>query len=59
MIAEMTIWLEQNACLSDWEGCKEQVKKYFKPMHEMCMEKYKYLYYELIFRQISQVHDPH
>merc|ERR1711915_1045814 len=37
MIAEFTIYLEQNVCIDEWEGCKEEVAKYFKPMHLMAM----------------------
>ena len=39
MIAEFTIYLEQNVCIEEWEGCKEEVAKYFAPMHLMAMEK--------------------
>ena len=40
MVAEMMIWLEQNFCINEWEGCKDGVAKYFQPMHMMAMEKY-------------------
>eukprot|EP00091_Calanus_sinicus_P012376 TRINITY_DN2793_c0_g1_i1.p1 TRINITY_DN2793_c0_g1~~TRINITY_DN2793_c0_g1_i1.p1 ORF type:complete len:189 (-),score=64.79 TRINITY_DN2793_c0_g1_i1:50-616(-) len=40
MVAEMMIWLEQNFCINEWEGCKEGVAKYFQPMHIMAMEKF-------------------
>eukprot|EP00091_Calanus_sinicus_P003068 TRINITY_DN1321_c0_g1_i1.p1 TRINITY_DN1321_c0_g1~~TRINITY_DN1321_c0_g1_i1.p1 ORF type:complete len:214 (-),score=92.24 TRINITY_DN1321_c0_g1_i1:77-670(-) len=40
MVAEYTIYLEQNFCLSDWENCKEGVKEYFPAMHNMAMEKF-------------------
>jgi len=38
MIAEFTIYLEQNMCTSD--ECKQEVAKYFAPMHMMAMEKF-------------------
>merc|ERR1711915_155099 len=40
MIAEFTIYLEQNFCQSGWEGCKEGDARYFAPMHMMAMEKF-------------------
>jgi len=40
MIAEFTIYLEQNVCIDEWEGCKAEVAKYFAPMHLMAMEKF-------------------
>eukprot|EP00092_Neocalanus_flemingeri_P072204 GFUD01088840.1.p2 GENE.GFUD01088840.1~~GFUD01088840.1.p2 ORF type:complete len:187 (-),score=51.95 GFUD01088840.1:67-627(-) len=40
MIAEMTVFLEQNACIDEWENCKEVVKEHFPPMHRMAMEKF-------------------
>merc|ERR1712226_1002398 len=33
MVAEYTIYLEQNWCLDEWEGCKEGVVAYFPGMH--------------------------
>merc|ERR1712215_108529 len=38
MIAEFTLYLEQNMCMDD--GCKQEVAKYFAPMHMMAMEKF-------------------
>merc|ERR1712189_150596 len=38
MIAEFTLYLEQNMCTSD--ECKQEVAKYFAPMHMMAMEKF-------------------
>merc|ERR1712060_61029 len=40
MIAEFTIYLEQNYCIDEWEHCKEGVVEYFPPMHAMAMEKF-------------------
>merc|ERR1711935_186455 len=40
MIAEMTVYLEQNYCLSDWEDCKTLVVEHFPTMHTMAMEKF-------------------
>merc|ERR1719278_186605 len=40
MIAEMTVYLEQNFCLSDWEDCKTLVVEHFPAMHTMAMEKF-------------------
>merc|ERR1712051_242671 len=40
MIAEFTIYLEQNYCIDEWEYCKEGVVEYFPPMHAMAMEKF-------------------
>merc|ERR1712001_674210 len=40
MIAEFTIYLEQNYCLSDWDDCKQLVVEHFPNMHTMAMEKF-------------------
>merc|ERR1712241_75508 len=40
MIAEFTVYLEQNYCLSDWDHCKEVVVHHFPSMHAMTMEKF-------------------
>jgi len=40
MIAEYTIYLEQNFCIDEWEHCKEGVKNHFPAMHLMAMEKF-------------------
>merc|ERR1712210_212391 len=40
MIAEFTIYLEQNYCLSDWDDCKQLVAEHFPNMHTMAMEKF-------------------
>merc|ERR1719187_1823043 len=40
MVAEYTIYLEQNYCLDEWTGCKELVFKHFAAMHLMAMEKF-------------------
>ena len=48
MVAEMTVYLEQNGCIDEWVGCKESVKKYFPEMHAMCMEKYEEFHSKLI-----------
>merc|ERR1712088_238202 len=40
MIAEFTIYLEQNYCIDEWEHCKEGVVEYFPPMHAMAMENF-------------------
>merc|ERR1712200_2621 len=40
MIAEFTIYLEQNYCIDEWEYCKEGVVEYFPHMHAMAMEKF-------------------
>merc|ERR1712127_733866 len=40
MVAEYTVYLEQNFCLDDWEDCKELVVEHFAAMHMMAMEKF-------------------
>jgi hypothetical protein len=40
VVAEMTIYLEQQGCIDEWEGCKEVVAEHFPPMHLMAMEKF-------------------
>ena len=40
MIAEYTIYLEQNFCIDEWPHCKQGVKDHFPAMHLMAMEKY-------------------
>merc|ERR1711872_741774 len=40
MVAEFTIYLIHDYCLSDWPYCKEDVAKYFPGMHQMAMEKF-------------------
>ena len=60
MVAEMMIWLEQNFCINEWEGCKDGVAKYFQPMHMMAMEKYAKGNLAIVLKYFFfQVHDPH
>jgi hypothetical protein len=40
MINEMVVYLEQQFCLSSWEGCKEGVPEHFPHMHRMAMDKF-------------------
>merc|ERR1712039_391433 len=40
MIAEYVVYLEQNFCQDDWEGCKEHAIQDFPAMHNMAMEKF-------------------
>merc|ERR1712038_527761 len=40
MVAEMVVYLEQNFCLDEWTGCKDNVKNHFPKMHAMAMEKF-------------------
>merc|ERR1711872_404768 len=40
IIAEITLFLEQNFCIPDWTDCKENVATHFPPMHSLAMEKF-------------------
>merc|ERR1712168_531685 len=40
MIAEFTVYLQQNFCTSNMRGCHEAVAIHFAPMHDMAMEKF-------------------
>merc|ERR1712179_15023 len=40
MVAEFTIYLEQNFCIDEWKDCKDTVKTHFPSMHAMAMEKF-------------------
>ena len=40
MVAEFTVYLEQNFCIPEWTHCKEWTKRDFPRLHMMAMEKF-------------------
>ena len=40
MVAEFTVYLEQNFCIPEWTHCKEWTVRDFPLLHDMAMEKF-------------------